>query len=481
MSAVKSGLFSLGGGLYKVVVGLVGAWWFGRLVSNADFGIYTYILAIHLVVLPFLDFGLLPAYLKIEKVDKEVNSVFFSLNVVIGLVLTAIVIIIAPFLAAQQDEPMLTWYILTYSLLILIISLGSQPSSQLIKQKRFKEIALIDGLASTVALVIGVFLALWGWAVWALLLRFIIDVTIKLGLQCYQVRPSYSLVNKTTIKKYWKSIVFGGEIAFSRIISGFTSSTDKFLFKEFYQGFDLLGHYGRAADTTAKADLVRNSLTTPALSYLTAIGLEPSRKYYFDLAQLFFFATGLPILFFTVYGDLIITLLLGPSWEIAGEYALFFGFFGAGLVLRGLVNIFHINEFKSKRLYRLNLIFLLVLYPTIAITYFMYSFPAMTFVKIFTLFTFGYWLLTLIYSLGKFTGKTLNALRVLFNIISVTVVFIFCGKWLRSYFMLEDNLEIVEAIIVGFISLSISILFYAAINYNGFIRQFQLIYSRIKK
>jgi len=480
MSAVRSGLFSLGGGIYKVLVGLVGMWFFGRIIPEKDFGIYTYIMGIHLIVLPFLDFGLLPAYLKIDKVNKEVNSVFFSLNVFIGVLLTFLVVAAAPLIAYFQAEPMMTWYIITYSTLIIIISLGSQPASQLIKQKRFKEIAIIDGFAATIALVMGITFAKWGWAVWALLLRFIIDVTIKLGLQCYQVKPSYSLVNRATILKYWKSIVFGAEISLSRIITGLTGATDKFLFKGFYSDFELLGHYGRAADTTAKADLIRNSLTTPALSYLTALGLEPSRKYYFNLTQIFFYATGLPILFFAVYGDLFITTLLGDKWETAGVYAKVFAFYGAGLVLRGLVNIFHINEFNSKRLYRLNVIFFLVLYSTLAIVFMTVGMTAIQFVKIFSYFTFLYWLLNLIYSLYTFTNEKQKSLQTLLNMIILMSVFIWTGNWLRNYLEFKGAWELLESVIVGAISLIITIVVFYFINPIGLKQQFQMIYSRVK-
>jgi len=488
MSAVRSGLFSLGGGLFKVLVGLIGLYAFGRLISPGDHGIYIYVLAIHAIVLPFLEFGLLPAYLKIEKVDKETNSVFFTLNVTIGILLTLTVIAIAPLLAWHKQNPMLLWYIITYSSLVLIISLGNQPSSQLIKQKRFKEIAFIDSFASAIALVVGIALALLGWAVWALLFRFIVDVTIKLGLQCYRVKPQYHWVDKKTIMKYWNSLVFGAGIAFSRIITGITSATDKFLFEEFFgskgsstEGFAELGHYGKAADATAKADLIRNSLTTPALSYLTAIGLENSRKYYFDLTQIFFFMTALPILYFAVYGDLFTLILMGDQWETAALYSRFFAFYGAGLTMRGLVNIFHINEFKSKRLYRLNLFFFVILYTSLAAAFFVYNLGPLQFVKLFSFFTFGFWLVILIYSLFSFTGEKRASLRSMFNMLSISTVFILLGLYLRNYFHFEDSLEIVEAIIVGIISLAGAIGMYFIIDNRSFLRQFHLAYSRIKK
>ena len=488
MSAVKSGLFSLGGGVFKVIVGLIGLVVFGRLISPGDHGVYIYILAIHTIVLPFLEFGLLPAYLKLDKIDKEANSVFFTLNVLIGFVLMIAVVALAPFLAWYKENPMLLWYIITYSILVLIISLGNQPAAQLIKQKRFKEIAYIDSFASAMALAIGIIMALLGWAVWALLLRFIIDVTIKLGLQFNQVRPKYQWVNKTTILKYWNSIVFGAGIAFSRIITGLTSATDKFLFEEFFgksnkinAGFVELGHYGKAADATAKADLIRNSLTTPALSYLTAIGTENSRKYYFDLTQIFFFMTALPILFFAVYGDLFTIILMGENWETAATYARFFAFYGAGLTMRGLVNIFHINEFKSTRLYRLNLTFFVLIYSTLAFAFFIYDISTLQFVQLFSFFTFSFWMLALIQSLYSFTGNSVVSMRTMFNMLVISAVFISIGLNLRSFFQFESNLEIVEALVVGCISLAFSILTYIIIDRKSFLKQLELILSRIKK
>ena len=480
MSAVRSGLFSLGGGIYKVLIGLVGIYIFARLLPDSDHGVYALILAIHAVVLPFLDFGLLPAYLKIEKVDKEVNSVFFTLNVCIGFLLTLLVILSAPIVAHyNQEEPLMLWYILAYSVLVLIISLGSQPSSQLIKQKRFKEIAIIDIVASTVALILGVVFALWDWAVWALLLRFIIDVTVKTSMQFAWVKPNYYFVNKSTIQKYWKSFVFGAEISVSRIITGFTGATDKFLFKSFWGDFSILGQYSKAIDTTAKADLLRNSLTTPALSYLTALGVEKSREYYFHLTQLFYFITALPILFFAVYGDVIAHLLLGDNWETAELYIRFFAFYGAGLVMRGLVNIFHINEFLSKRLYRLNLLFFVSLYSVLCLSWFFYQISALQFVQILSFATFGFWFFALFISLFRFTGESQKALRAFVNLLLVTAFFIGIGLKLRDIFQFDRSLEWLEAIIVGAITMAGSIFVLFIIDRKGFAQQFDMIYSRL--
>ncbi len=485
MSAVRSGLFSLTGATYKVIIGLVGLAFFARYVAPAQHGIYEFVLAIHTIALPFLDFGLLPAYLKIDKVNKEVNSVFFTLNVFIGMIITLLLIIAAPIIGYWQKLPEMTWYILAYAFIVFVISLGSQPSSQLIKQKRFKEIAIIDIIASTVALILGVVFALWDWAVWALLLRFIIDVFVKTSLQFIRVKPNYSRVNMVTIRKYWKSVVFGAEISINRIITGMTNATDRFLVKSFYgQGagvaeFSVLGQYGKAVNVTSKADLIRNALTTPALSYLTALGTDHSRKYYFPVTQIFFFATALPILFFYVYGDIIVIWLMGSDWVEAGNYARVLAFYGAGLVLRGLVNIFHINEFKSKRLYRLNLVFFFSLYSVLIGLYLLLGIHIILFVQVLSIYTFSYWLLALMYSLYRFTGRTTSTFRTLTNVLTVASVFVGSGIVLRR--ILQIEFQLLEAIMVGAISLLAAILFFMIFDNNGFREQFQLIHSRIKK
>lgn len=493
MSAVRSGLFSLSGAVYKVLVGLIGMAIFGRIIAVDQHGVYEFVLAIHTVVLPFLDFGLLPAYLKIDKVDEEVDSVFFTLNVFIGILIVGILILIAPLISHWQGLPEMTYYILAYAFIVMVISFGSQPSSQLIKQKRFKEIAIIDIVASSVALLLGVVFALWDWAVWALLLRFIIDVFVKTCMQFLRVRPKYYWVKVETIKKYWESIVFGAEISINRIISGLTNATDRFLIKGFYgQGasteqFTVLGQYGKAANVTSKADLIRNALTTPALSYLTALGTEHSRKYYFPVTQLFFFATALPILFFVVYGDFFVVLLMGDNWIQAGAFARFLGFYGAGLVLRGLVNIFHINEFLSRRLYRLNLFFFFTLYGMLCSLFFFFGINAQLFVKVLSVYTLAYWLIALLFSLFRFTGNRKACIRTFLNMVIVAGLFISIGLMLRMNIIfleglgIHDNIKtLLEAGVVGLVSLIIVIIVFRMIDPRGFKEQFEMVYSRIR-
>ena len=182
---------------------------------------------------------------------------------------------------------------------------------------------------------------------------------------------------------------------------------------------------------------------------------------------------------------------MGDQWDKAAEYSRYLAFYAAGLTMRGLVNIFHINEFKSKRLYQMNVMYFISVFGLMIATSFCFGYDALTFVQIFSFSTFFFWLIILNYSLSVFTKSIKDAMRTIINLLLLTTTFISIGLFLRSTLnvaflhpilqsMFIYTFEFIEAIFVGTIALLATIITYYIIDPSGFKRQLQLVLSRAR-
>ena len=95
-SAVHSGFFSLANQSALILINFGTLAVLGRLLKPEDFGLFAIVLASQALFLPLLDFGLTPVYIKIDRLTKETPNVFFTINIIIGLVNVLYLVVIAP-------------------------------------------------------------------------------------------------------------------------------------------------------------------------------------------------------------------------------------------------------------------------------------------------------------------------------------------------------------------------------------------------
>ena len=84
MKAWKSGAWTISGQAMAITINLSTLAVLGRLLTPAEFGVFGLVLAVQALVLPILDMGLQPAYLKLELADSDASNAFFTVNVLIG-------------------------------------------------------------------------------------------------------------------------------------------------------------------------------------------------------------------------------------------------------------------------------------------------------------------------------------------------------------------------------------------------------------
>ena len=166
--AAGSGVWSLVGQVYQVLLGLVSFALLTRWLTPADYGV----LGMAGTVSGFLgvigDSGMTNAVMGLPKVDASEEATAFWLSVIGGGILTVIAVAAAPILAWFYQNDQITWVAAALALAFLLSAPMRVPTAQLYRALRFRELTLINIVATTLAVALTVVLAIRGFGVWAL-------------------------------------------------------------------------------------------------------------------------------------------------------------------------------------------------------------------------------------------------------------------------------------------------------------------------
>lgn len=155
----------------------------------------------------------------IRKIDATNKDYFtlFTFNLFVSLFLYLILFLFSPLIADFYDIPVLKNYIRVYSLIILISSFGIVQMTQLVKDLRFKKIALISCVSNLCSLFIAFCLAYNGFGVWALIYQQIVYILVRVILLFAVNRFVPSL--KFSYISFKEQFTFGISILCSNIVN----------------------------------------------------------------------------------------------------------------------------------------------------------------------------------------------------------------------------------------------------------------------
>jgi O-antigen/teichoic acid export membrane protein len=242
-----------------------------RLLTPADFGVYA-LLALFLALAGvFVDSGMGSALIHRQDVTSTDQSTVFWFNIVVAVVMAAILVVAAPWLAQFYAQPALvtlTW-ILSFS--VIVAAFGSIHRTILTKQLDFKRLTVI-GLGSTI---VGggtaIFLAWHGFGVLTLAIQALAgSVTSTLLLWVFsRWRPDFvfSLASARSLFGY------GGYWLGVQLLNNFYLRLNTVLIGKFH-GPEALGYFSRGETTAALPASVVSSIFArvafPAFSQISS-------------------------------------------------------------------------------------------------------------------------------------------------------------------------------------------------------------------
>ncbi|MBQ8984442.1 lipopolysaccharide biosynthesis protein [Candidatus Saccharibacteria bacterium] len=223
----------IGAQLVQFVVSIILA----RILAPEDYGTVALITVFITILQVFVDSGLGTALIQKKSADKIDFSTVFYTNVSFCVVLYLILFFTAPLIAGFYNNSSLVPLIRVLGITLIVSGLKSIQQAYVAKNMIFKKF-FFSTLAGTIgAAAIGIYLALNGFGVWALVVQQVFNVTLDTVVLWMTVkwRPTmaFSLTRLKGLFSYgWKLLV-------STLIDTVFNNARQLIIGKFYSGEDL--------------------------------------------------------------------------------------------------------------------------------------------------------------------------------------------------------------------------------------------------
>lgn len=214
-----------------------------RLLSPSDYGLLAMIAVFNAVAFAFLDSGFGNALIRKPNLTEDDNTTAFFFNLVAGVVLFGIIWVIAPWVSAFYDKPILTPLLRAEGSLLIVSSFKIVQNTQLTRALNFKAKMIIRVVSNILGGASGIISAYCGLGVWALVVMHVADAIISLIL-LWIISPwrPRGRWNKQSFNYLWG---YGSKLLASGLLNTIYSNIYPIIIGKFYSAADL-GQYSRA-------------------------------------------------------------------------------------------------------------------------------------------------------------------------------------------------------------------------------------------
>lgn len=288
-----------------------------RLLTPADYGLVAMVTAITGLGQAFADLGLSEATIQRKNISHDQVTNLFWINVAIGLGLMLITMGLASPLALFYKEPRLKGIALLMSLTFLICGLRGQHGALLMRQMRYRSLAIRDITSLAVAVPVAIIMARQGVGYWTLVALPLMTNFCLTVLSWLMVRWIPGLPRRNA--DVGSMISFGGNVAASYVTINVNRSADGILIG-WYWGAGALGLYSKAYNLlmlpVRQLSVPASSVAVPAFSRLQE---DPERfaRYYLRAINLITWISSPIFSFLFVAAGPVIALVLGNQWREA--------------------------------------------------------------------------------------------------------------------------------------------------------------------
>lgn len=220
-----------------------------RLLAPEDFGVVAISAVFIGVITLFQDVGMGAALIQRKDIDEDYLSTSFSVSLLAGALLAALVAVISPLVAAFYKETVLRDILLVSSLGFLLSPFTSIHTSILSRRLEFKKVALITLGTQAVSGSISVGLALSGYGLWSMVLGKIFSQPILIPVVWHVVkwRPRPRIIRKCFTDLFG----FSSHLLGFNLLNFFARNLDNLIIGK-YLGAQQLGYYSVAYNLMLK-------------------------------------------------------------------------------------------------------------------------------------------------------------------------------------------------------------------------------------
>jgi len=214
-----------------------------RLVVPADFGLVALAVGVLVFAQVLADFGLGAALERENDLEPGVESRLFRLNLLSAVLIAALAMVAAPFVARLLGQPDLTFLLRTLALPFLTAGAFRTRTSALARQMRFGRLAVVEMVPVVVGTAVSVSLAYRGWGVMALVAGSGVQQVVWSGAAV--LAAGLPSAPPAPLRQVLPLIRFGGSLSLFQILNAAARKLDDLLVGGF-MGVAALGIYEKS-------------------------------------------------------------------------------------------------------------------------------------------------------------------------------------------------------------------------------------------
>jgi PST family polysaccharide transporter len=321
--ALRGGLYTGGNQLVKFLGTLVSTMVLGRLLTPDHYGVYATAMVATVFFNTFKELGLsLSTIQKTHITPGEVSDLFW-VNIALSTFLSLLTLASGWLLAWFYAEPRVAGLLTLLAFNYLAGGLAIQHKALLYRAMQFREIALIEILATVVSVAVGIGAALAGATYFALglmQLSFFVTGTLATFYFCPWIPQ----------RKYHgtglgDNLKMGGYYSVHMVCNYFSTNADNLLVRKM-EGSEALGLYSRAYSLLMiPVNQVSTPITAVAIPALSRLQHDPVqfRQYYLKALSVVALLTMPAIAIMAALSEEIIWVLLGAQWlKVSGIFSI---------------------------------------------------------------------------------------------------------------------------------------------------------------
>lgn len=284
-----------------------------RLLTKSDFGYYAAVSGIIAIFMSISEAGLGSAVIQKKDAPKRFISTAFTLSCIICLIMSLLLVALAPQLARLVADETLVLPLRIMAVSLFFHGIVSVGNGILYRQLNFKAIGIINVLSYSIASAVSIAMAAMGFGLYAVVALSVLHTVLSSLFLFVKVKfPAFSIGRQEA-----KEIAsFGGWLTMGVILNNLTNQLDKLLLPKWIS-IEILGAYNRPAGfvstITTKINGIFDTVLFPILSDLQNDKKKVSEVFLRAISLLNSFSVVLAAVFI-FNADLIIRLFFGENW-----------------------------------------------------------------------------------------------------------------------------------------------------------------------
>lgn len=286
-----------------------------RLLTREEFGYFALIQAIVAIFMSLSEAGVGAAIVQKKDVNSQFINTAFTCSLCVGLFFMVILMLASSYLSERLNVETLAVPFLIVSTTLVMNSLSSVARSIMQRELKFLEIGILQFLAYIISSSIGIYLAISGLGLYAIISSFVANSFLFMLLLYLFIPNKFRL--ELNIHDMKSIMQFGGWLTMGVIVRNIEQQVDKFMLSK-WLSVKALGAYNRPVGfiNTISSNLngIFDVVLFPILSGVQDKKEALQSAYRQSLFFMNVFSMMIGLIFF-FNADLIISIFLGELWR----------------------------------------------------------------------------------------------------------------------------------------------------------------------